>query len=180
MTDQSLAQESPLEPIGDSFASGGAYEGNPLELSPQPVPLREQIAKIVDKNAITECQQKCPSLEDSETCGFCKADQILTLSPLKELLRSLAKAGNIQRLEDTLVALDMQSVEILALLAKLEQGKLVELDADQSFPEPDITINSFPEGCNEVCQQVEQQNMFNANFRRIKQPEATDSEDIKP
>ena len=55
--------------------------------------LSEQIAQIIDKNAITECQQKCPPLEDSETCEFCKADQILALSPLKELLSLLEQAG---------------------------------------------------------------------------------------
>jgi len=57
------------------------------------------------------------------------------------------------------------------ILALLDLAKVRIEDNDQSFPEPDITINSFPERCNEVCHQMEQQNMFNKGWRRIKQPE---------
>jgi len=70
------------------------------------------------------------------------------------------------------------------ILALLEHGKLIELDENQDLPEHGLTES--PEGFNPNYDAHDgyidgwnecKENMFNANFRRIKQPEATDKKE---
>lgn len=46
------------------------------------------------------------------------------------------------------------------------QGVVIQVEGE--LPEPDITTDSFPQSCNEVCHKAEQQNMLNKGYRLVK------------
>ena len=78
----------------------------------------------------------------------------------------------------TYVASEEQFRDKLIILfqAYLKEHNYVQLDEDQSLPEPNITADAEPR-CNPMCHRAEQDNMRKANFKKVKSENNTSSKD---